>query len=108
MRRGEAVLVVFAGVAPSVALTSPAIAEWGKTQIQVHCYKGNRDDNRHLGTVDLFDLARPSSHCNIMYNDCQGNCTACYDDETGREVCATTRICLTTMNDAGKLLTTRL
>lgn len=88
MRRGEAARMVLAAIAISVMLAGPAVADWGKTQIQLHCYKGDRDDNHHLGTVDVFDLARPSSHCNIMYNDCNGNCTACYTNEEGREVCA--------------------
>ena len=87
MRRGETVRIMLAAVAVLMLLAGAAAADWGKTEIQLHCYKGNRGDNHHLGTVAVFDLARPSSHCNIMYNDCQGNCTACYDDQESREVC---------------------
>ncbi len=88
MERGRAIKTLLVAMIGLVLIAGPAAADWGKTQIQLHCYKGNRDDDQHLGTVDVFDLARPSSHCNIMYNDCNGNCTACYTNDEGREVCA--------------------
>jgi hypothetical protein len=88
VKRGRAIYIALAAMVIIPLLVGAAAADWGKKEIQLHCYRGSRDDNRHLGTVDVFDLARPSSHCNIMYNDCNGNCTACYDDEAGREVCA--------------------
>jgi len=88
MRQARVVSALLAVMIGFALIVGPAAADWGKTQVQLHCYKGNRDDDHHLGTVDVFDLARPSSHCNIMYNDCSGNCTACYTNEEGREVCA--------------------
>jgi hypothetical protein len=88
LKKGRTISIALMAMVILTVLTGPVAADWGKKEIQLHCYRGNRDDNHHLGTVDVFDLARPSSHCNIMYYDCNGNCTACYDDEAGREVCA--------------------
>jgi hypothetical protein len=68
-------------------LAGPLAADWGETEIQLHCYAGYRGDNEYLGTVDVFETIGAASHCNVMYNDCNGDCTACYDDESAREVC---------------------
>ena len=64
-----------------------ALASWGKTEIQVFCFIGNRNDNDYVGTVDVFDVRQASSLCNLIYNDCQGGCTGCFDDEDSREIC---------------------
>ena len=88
MKKKRPICIALVAMVILTVLAGPVAADWGKKEIQLHCYKGNRDNNHHLGTVAVFDLARPSSHCNIMYNDCNGNCSACYDDEAGREICA--------------------
>ncbi len=68
-------------------LAGSASADWGETEIQVYCYAGDRNDNNYLGVVDVFSLNNLSGHCNVMYGDCNGSCTACYDDDAAREVC---------------------
>jgi hypothetical protein len=72
------------------ALPGTAGADWGKEQIQVYCYLGSRDDNEYVGIVDVFvnAIGRAAAYCNMMYNDCNANCTGCYDDESSREICA--------------------
>ena len=77
-------------LAAAVLLAGPAgslFADWGKTQITVSCYAGDRGDNQYLGTVDIFDTTRAASNCNVMYNGCNGSCTACNADEASREIC---------------------
>ncbi|HEY3275290.1 MAG TPA: hypothetical protein VGJ94_01615 [Syntrophorhabdaceae bacterium] len=70
-----------------VSLAGSGAADWGPTEIQVFCYAGERADNQYLGTVDIYDARRAASYCNMLYGDCHGNCTACYDDEDSREIC---------------------
>ena len=68
-------------------LTGSAWADWGKTETQVFCYVGDRKNNEYLGTVDVFEARKATQYCNMIYSDCNGNCTGCYDDEDSREVC---------------------
>ena len=85
--RRQAIKVVLAAAVLLMGLAGPLCADWGKTQIKVSCYAGNRSDNHYLGTVDIFDTTRAASNCNVMYSDCNGSCTACYVDEASREIC---------------------
>jgi hypothetical protein len=87
IREMQAIIILLAAAAVFTALAGPVKADWGNTEIQVYCYSGYRDDNEYLGTVDVYDATRAASHCNVMYGDCNGNCTACYDDESAREIC---------------------
>jgi len=83
--RGIRILFVVGAILASVA--TQASADWGPSEVQVFCYAGDRSNEEYLGTVDVYSLNNPAANCNVMYSDCNGNCTACYDDQSAREVC---------------------
>ena len=87
IKRRQVMYVILAATVFFVALAGSGSADWGKTAIKLYCYAGDRSDNHYIGTVEVFDTVRPASKCNVMYNNCDGNCTACYIDEAGREIC---------------------
>jgi hypothetical protein len=74
-------------LALSLLLAGNAGADWGKTETQVYCYIGDREGNEYLGTVDVFDARKAAQYCNMIYGDCNANCTGCYADEDSRELC---------------------
>ncbi len=84
--KGIAGVILMVMVAFGV-LTGTSTADWGKPETQVYCYIGFRDNNQYLGTVDVFDPPKAAAYCNMMYNDCNGNCTGCFDDEAAQEIC---------------------
>ena len=87
-RQGKnGILVILAAALILAALAGPVSASWGKDQIQVTCYVGPRSDNRNIGTVIVYDETMVTSHCNMMYNDCDGKCIACYQNSEGQEIC---------------------
>jgi hypothetical protein len=59
----------------------------GKDDIQVACYLGDRFDSIDVGNVDVFNPELAAANCNMVYNDCRGNCFGCYADENSVEVC---------------------
>lgn len=70
-----------------IALPGMVFSSWGPSEIRVYCYIGDRVNDEYLGTVDIFDVRQAASTCNMVYYDCNWNCTACYDDEASREIC---------------------
>jgi hypothetical protein len=87
MRRGWVIYIALAAMVIIPVLAGPAAADWGKKEYSVTCYAGPRNNNQYLGTVTVYDASRSASHCNVMYNDCQGNCTGCYQDDSSQEIC---------------------
>jgi len=85
--RARGTRIFFLAGAILTVFAMQAAADWGPSQIQVFCYAGDRSNEDYLGTVDVYSLNNPAANCNVMYSDCNGNCTACYDDESAREVC---------------------
>ena len=55
----------------------------GKEDIPVACYLGDT----YIGSVAVFNLELATGNCNVLYNDCQGNCFSCYADDNALEVC---------------------
>jgi hypothetical protein len=78
---------ILLALAVSPILAGGSAADWGKTETQVSCYIGARYDNEYLGTVDVFDARQAAQYCNMLYGDCNRNCTGCYTDEESRELC---------------------
>ena len=64
-----------------------AAAGYGKEDMPVACYLGDRFDNIYVGNVDVFEPELAAGNCNMLYNDCEGNCFGCYADENSQEVC---------------------
>jgi hypothetical protein len=87
MRRGRVIHITLLAMVIIYLFAGPAAADWGKKEFSVTCYAGPRNNNQYLGTVDVYDASGAASHCNVMYNDCHGNCTGCYQDESSREIC---------------------
>ena len=87
IRRARGTPILAAVGAILLLVAGHAAADWGADEVQIFCYAGDRSAEEYLGTVDVYSLNNPAAHCNVMYSDCNGNCTACYDDESGREVC---------------------
>jgi hypothetical protein len=80
--------VVFVFVAACLVATYPGITPVDAAEdVSMFCYVGNRSDNEFIGTVDVFDVRTGPNSCNVMYDSCGGNCTACYDDSDSREIC---------------------
>ena len=89
MGKGRQVLgiLLLASIVILTVLAGTGLADWGKVDIQAYCYMGDRTSNRYAGTVRVLDFSRAASNCNVMYNGCDGSCTACYVDESSREIC---------------------
>lgn len=79
-----ALILVLAGLS---ILAGSAAADWGKTEYMVSCYAGDRNNNQYLGEVDVFDTRKAAQSCNLLYGDCNWNCSGCYMDEESKEVC---------------------
>ncbi|OPY81172.1 MAG: hypothetical protein A4E65_01210 [Syntrophorhabdus sp. PtaU1.Bin153] len=79
-------LILLLGIIVSF-LALPAV--YGKTEddIPVSCYAGDPSDNRWVGEVAVFNVNKARGNCNILYEECEGDCTPCYVDEDSREVC---------------------
>ncbi len=76
---GAAILVVAA------ALPRPAHTE---ENINVSCYKGDKEDGAYLGTVMVFSPEAAASQCNALYYACKGKCYGCFSDfDLGGDVC---------------------
>jgi hypothetical protein len=58
-----------------------------KDGIAVSCYIGDPSDNRRVGEVSVFDVDKGRGNCNALYNRCEGDCTSCYRETGGREIC---------------------
>jgi hypothetical protein len=73
----------------SMACCLPGWAEssTGKQEIQISCYIGDPRNNQYIGTVSVFSTLQAASACNMVYNDCDMNCTGCWTDEDAREIC---------------------
>jgi hypothetical protein len=59
----------------------------GKESTRVSCYAGDPANNQQLGDLETFNVANAALLCNNVYNDCNGNCTACYRNDEGATVC---------------------
>ncbi len=71
-------------------LLGQVISAQGADSITVSCYLGNPDNNQLLGYIEVFSISMSATRCNMMYYDCNGNCTACYIDENGSQICIDT------------------
>jgi hypothetical protein len=60
---------------------------YGKDDISVTCYRGDPSEDRRVGEVAVFNVNSARGNCNVLYYDCEGNCTPCYADEDSRVIC---------------------
>ncbi len=80
----RAVLLVSVLIA-GTALVQPAYTD---ENINVSCYKGDKDDGAYLGTVMVFSPETASAQCNALYYACKGKCYGCFSDfDLGGDVC---------------------
>ncbi|HXX56370.1 MAG TPA: hypothetical protein VEI96_00050 [Thermodesulfovibrionales bacterium] len=68
-------------------LMGQVILAMGADSTAVSCYVGNPDNNQLIGDVEVFNISSAVARCNMMYMDCNGNCTACYISENGSQSC---------------------
>ena len=59
----------------------------GKESTRVSCYVGDPANSQQLGDLETFNVANAALLCNNVFNDCNGNCTACYRSDEGTTVC---------------------
>jgi hypothetical protein len=78
-------LILFLAILLSFLIVNTGYAR--QDQITVSCYKGDPSDNRWVGEVKVFDVNKGRGNCNMLYDRCEGDCTPCYRDEDGRQIC---------------------
>ena len=78
-------LILFLGIL--VSLLTFTTGYGSKDQITVSCYLGDPSDNRLVDEVEVFDVNKGRGNYNMLYSRCEGNCTPCYRDEDGRQIC---------------------
>jgi hypothetical protein len=67
----------------------PACAEDSDTpQIQINCFKENRDAGNYKGKISVSKLEYAGQSCNTTFYDCDGKCFGCYfDEDQSKPVC---------------------
>ncbi len=88
LKRGivvRAALLIAAVLVVAAASVQPAYTD---ENINVSCYKGDKDGGDYLGTVMAFSPAAAASQCNALYFACKGKCYGRFSDfDLGGDVC---------------------
>ncbi len=79
-----------AALLAAVLVAASASVQLAHTEenINVSCYKGDKDDGSYLGTVMVFSPEAAAPQCNALYYACKGKCYGCFSDfDLGGDVC---------------------
>jgi hypothetical protein len=77
---------VFIGIMLFIVFGYLVSAE-SKESTTITCYVGDPYNNKHLGSVEVFNISNAPNVCNHVFYDCDGRCTGCYIDEDSQQVC---------------------
>ena len=87
-RKRGAIHRALLGAAALVAAAASVQTAYTDENLNVSCYKGDKEGGTYLGTVMVFSPEAAAPQCNALYYACKGKCYACFSDfDLGGEVC---------------------
>ena len=55
--------------------------------ITVSCYKGNNEEGNYIGELTVNNRVDAAQQCNVVYEDCKGQCLGCIIDSNFNQAC---------------------